>query len=173
MTPEFSRPERIDQITERERIVEISARAEERAALARRFDLPSIERLEARLTVRVEASGIVARGQVRAAVTQACSITDEPLTVEVDETVALQFVPDLGGEEEEVELSFGALDTIHYEGERIDLGEAAAQTIALALDPFPRGPAAIEALRAAGVVAEKDARRPGKLAGLGELLRRG
>ena len=42
MTPEFSRPERVDQIHERERVVEIAATPEERAKLAARFDLVAV-----------------------------------------------------------------------------------------------------------------------------------
>jgi hypothetical protein len=45
-----------------------------------------------------------------------------------------------------------------YEGGAIDLGEAAAQTLALSIDPYPRSPAAEAALREAGVKSEEDAR---------------
>jgi hypothetical protein len=38
----------------------------------------------------------------------------------------------------------------------IDLGEAAAETMALALDPFPRSPGAAAALKEAGVIGEDE-----------------
>nr|WP_276588799.1 MULTISPECIES: DUF177 domain-containing protein [unclassified Sphingomonas] len=164
VTPEFSRPERVDTIGEGERVVAIEARPEERAALARRFGLVAVERLEATYRVRREAAGILARGQVTASVVQACSVTDEPLTVGVDEAVDLRFVESLG-DAEEVELDETALDTIPIEGGAVDLGEAAAETMALALDPFPRGPNAAAALRAAGVVSEDEVEM-GPFAGL-------
>ena len=135
--------------------MEIGADADERAALSRRFGLVAIDRLEATLVLRREAGSVVATGRVAADVTQACSVTDEPLAVTVDEPVELRFVEELGGEED-VELSEDALDTMPIEDGTIDLGEAAAETMALALDPFPRGPGAAAALRQAGVIGEDE-----------------
>jgi uncharacterized metal-binding protein YceD (DUF177 family) len=165
MTPEFSRPQRIDTIGEGVRAIGIEADAGERAALAQRFDLLSVDTLRARFDVRREAGGIVATGRVEAAVVQACSITDEPLPARIDEAVALRFV-EPGGSEEEIELSNDLLDTVEIEGGAVDLGEAAAETMALALDPFPRSPRAAEVLRAAGVLTEEEARPEGPLAAL-------
>lgn len=170
MTPEFSRTERVDAIGEHERVVEIAATPEERAALAKRFDLLRVDRLEARFAIRREAAGVVARGRVEAEVVQACSVTDEPVSSQVDEPADLRFVPELEAGAEELELSADSLDTIPYEGGRIDLGEAAAETMALALDPFPRCGEAADALRAAGVLSEEEARPPGKLASLRDKL---
>ena len=48
----------------------------------------------------------------------------------------------------------------------IDLGEAAAQTLALALDPYPRSPGAAAALKEAGVIGEGEAGPFGGLAAL-------
>ena len=155
MTPEFSRPERVDTIGERARDIPIAATAAECSALATRFDLVAIDRLEARLTARRDEAGIVVTGRVAAGVTQACSVTGEPLAVTIDEPVALRFVESLAAGEE-VELDEDALDTVEIEGDAIDLGEIAAETMALALDPFPRGPGAAAALKAAGVVAEDE-----------------
>jgi len=175
--PEFSRPERIDTIGAGERSVTIVADAAERAALAVRFGLLSVDRLDATVSVRREAAGIVVRGQVGADVVQACTVTDEPIPVTIDEPVALLFVAegddsgaDAGGDGE-IELDPGALDTIPYDGGAIDLGEAAAETMALALDPFPRSPNAAAALREAGVLSEDEVKPLGGLAGLGDLLK--
>ncbi|SFN97775.1 DUF177 domain-containing protein [Sphingomonas sp. OK281] len=158
MKPEFSRPERLDTIGERERIVEIVATEDERAALAKRFALLSITRLDARLGIKRTDSGIVVKGRVTGAAVQACSVTDEPLDTKIDEPVALLFVDQLVSEGDEVELSDDALDTVAIEGGTIDLGEAAADTLALAIDPFPRGPNAAAALAAAGVISEDEFR---------------
>ncbi len=158
MKPEFSRPERLDTIGERERIVEIVATEDERAALAKRFALLSITRLDARLGIKRTDSGIVVKGRVTGAAVQACSVTDEPLDTQIDEPVALLFVDQLVSEGDEVELSDDALDTVAIEGGTIDLGEAAADTLALSIDPFPRGPNAAAALAAAGVISEDEFR---------------
>lgn len=170
IAPEFPRPERIDTFGAGERAVEIAADAQERAALATRFGLLSLDRLAASFRVRIEAGAIVARGTVSASVVQACSVTDEPIPVEIAEQVALRFVEESAVDSEETELSGDALDTMFYSGSVIDLGEAAAETVALALDPFPRGPGAAAALKAAGVIAEDEVRPLGALAGLRGLL---
>jgi len=168
--PEFSRVERIDTFGAGDRTVEIEANAAECAALAERFGLVSLDRLTASFRVRKEAAGIVARGTVDASVVQACSVTDEPIPVTIAEQVALRFVEEQAVDEEEIELSEDALDTMFYTGSAVDLGEAAAETVALALDPFPRSPNAEAALKAAGVIREDEVKPLGALAGLKGLL---
>ena len=54
--------------------------------------------------------------------------------------------PTDGGDE--VELGDDSIDVVFHDGAAIDLGETAAETMALALDPFPRGPGADAALQA-------------------------
>ena len=166
MTPEFSRPIRVDTIGDGERTVEVEANEDERRRLAGRFGLLAIGRLAATFAVRREAGGMLATGTVEAAVTQACSATGEPIEATVNEAVALRFVEDIAGDGDEIELSGDALDTLPIEGGAIDLGEAAAETMALALDPFPRAPGAEEALRRAGVMREEEVGAFGALAGL-------
>ena len=167
MTPEFSRPERLDTIGGEARAVTIAADAGERAALAARFGLIAVDVLEAEFAIRRSAGAVLATGRVHAAVVQACAITGDPLPVTVDEPVALRFVePGNGSGEDEVELAADTIDTIELEGGAVDLGEAAAETMALALDPFPRGPGAAAALAKAGVVSEEEAGPFGALAAL-------
>lgn len=164
--PEFSRIERADTIGEGERTVRIEANAAERAALAERFELKSLDALEAEFRLRRDAAGIIAHGHVRGAVVQACVVTDDPIPVEIDEPVALRFVTDDSAGDGEIELDEDALDTMAYDGASLDLGEAAAETMALALDPYPRGPNAAAALRAAGVISEEEDRPLNAFAGL-------
>lgn len=169
--PEFSRIERIDTIGAGARSIAITATEPERAALAARFGLLGVDRLEATFALQRDAAGIIARGRVEAAVVQACSVTDDPLPVTIAEDVALRFVTEQeAAAEEEIELDTDALDTMAYDGNGVDLGEAAAETMALALEPFPRGPNAAAALRAAGVISEEEAKPAGALAGLKNLL---
>lgn len=165
MKPEWSRPERVDTIGEGPRAIAISADENERAALARRFDLLAIERLDAAFTVRREGGAILAGGRVRASVVQPCSATGAPVPASVDELVELRFADELA-DDEELELSPDALDTLPIENGAIDLGEAAAETLALALDPFPRAPDADAVLAEAGVLGEAPAGPFGALADL-------
>ena len=101
------------------------------------------------------------------------SITEAPVPATIDEPVALRFVAHAESAPDEIELSEDDCDTVPIEGSAIDLGEAAAETMALALDPFPRAPGAAAALREAGVLSEEEARPAGALAGLREALERG
>lgn len=170
MTPEFSRGERLDAIGARARTVTIEANASERAALAKRFALIAIDALAATLTMRREMSSIVVEGRLTAAVRQACIVTDAPVEAELDEPLALRFVDEGEATQEEIELTSSDLDLIPLEGDAIDLGEAVAETMALALDPFPRAPGAADALRAAGVLSEDEVRPTNAFAALKEAM---
>jgi uncharacterized metal-binding protein YceD (DUF177 family) len=169
---EFARPQRIDTIGGEPRAVEIEADAAERAALAKRFELVGIDRLTGQFTIRRDAAGILVEGRVEAALTQACSITGDPLPATVGESVNLRFVPEDQAGHDEVELGDQDIDVIPYDGGAIDLGEVAAETMALALDPFPRGPNAEAALKQAGVLSEEEAGPFGALAALRDKLGR-
>ena len=122
----------------------------------RRFDLIGIERLETKAQLSREGDAVIAGGRLRADVTQACVASGDPVSASIDEPFTLRFVP-ASDPVEEIELAAADLDEIGYDGNAIDLGEAAAQTLALALDPFPRAPRADDKLRAAGVIAEDEA----------------
>ncbi len=154
IVPEFSRPQRLDAIGKGEHRVEITADEAERAALAKRFGLISIDRLESAMTVHRDATGVIARGQLTGAVVQACSVTGDPVPAQIYEDFAIRFLPEGNVEGDEIELSDEECDTVFYSGGAIDLGEAAAETLALALDPFPRSPRADDVLRDAGVLSE-------------------
>ena len=167
---EFARPQRVDTIGDEPRAVEIAADEAERMALAKRFALVGIVRLAGRFTIRRDAAGILVDGRVEAALTQACSITGDPLPATIDEPVALRFVPEDEAGQDEIELGDGDIDVIPYDGGTIDLGEVAAETMALALDPFPRGPNAEAALKEAGVLSEEQAGPFGALAALKDKL---
>lgn len=136
--------------------VELTATAAECAALAARFGLVAIRRLEATITLCADGPVVRAEGRLRAAVVQSCAVSGEDLPVRIDEPVALRFVPavDAPAGEEEIELQAGDPDEIEFDGRRFDLGEALAQGLALAIDPFAFGPAADEARRRAGLLDE-------------------
>lgn len=170
---EFHRAERVDAIGDQPRVIAVTADAAERAALAERFGLIEIARLTATFTVRRTAEGVRAHGRVDGAVVQACTVTGDPIAVDIDEPVDLRFVDADTPLPEEVELSADDCDVVDYRGGTIDLGEAAAESLALALDPFPRGPRAEAVLREAGVLGEGEAGPFGALAALKDKLARG
>ena len=61
----------------------------------------------------------------------------EPFEASIAEDFTCVFVP-AGMETDEIDPESD--DELPYEGEYLDLGEAAAEQLALALDPYPRAP---------------------------------
>ncbi len=149
------------------------AEPEEREALARRFGLVAIDRLAAETEIARKGESVIARGRIDAAVIQSCVASGEPVEAAIDEPFELEFRPSPGAgqHDEEIELGESELDIVFYDGAAVDLGEAVAETLALALDPYPRAPGAAEALKAAGVKSEEEAGPFGALAGLRDKLK--
>lgn len=166
-TPEFSRVVRADQVKRLTGETHIEASDAERAALAKRFGLLALDRLEADYALSEEAGAILARGRVRAALAQPCIASGEPVPETVDTDFSLRFVVESEtAEGEELELDAEDIDTIGYDGQAIDMGEAVAETMALAMTPYPRSPDADAVLKAAGVLSEEQASPFAALLGL-------
>jgi uncharacterized metal-binding protein YceD (DUF177 family) len=136
--PEFSRP--VDRRGLTAKPVDIAADAAERQALAARFGLIAIDRLEASVTLEADGEVVTGEGTLSAEIVQSCAVTGEDLPVTVAEPLHLRFVPETEIEEEEIELEEAQLDEIPYTGTSFELGEAVAQSLALAIDPYATGP---------------------------------
>ncbi len=151
LAPEFSRE--IDLRSLPSERVTLTSTREERAALARRFGIIALESLSATVALQPDGPATTAIGRLRARLVQSCAVSGEDLAVAIDEPVALRFVPAVSAnqEEEELELAPEGPDEIPYEGTIIDLGEALAQTLALAVDPYAIGPEAERARAEAGL----------------------
>lgn len=157
MTPEFSRSWLIRNLGGPKR-VEIEANDAERAALARRFNIIAIDRLGAEASLSRSGETVAAEGIVRAAVTQRCVATGAPVAAEIQEPFRVLFRPTfVAATDDEIELGEEEMDVAFHDGSRIDLGEAVAETLVLALDPYPRAHAA---LVQAGVKCEGDEAGP-------------
>lgn len=141
--------------------VELAASEAERAALAKRFGLVRIDRMEATIELVREAAGASAKGRLTADIVQSCAVSGEDLPVAIDEPVNLHFVPARAASapDEEIELEAEELDEIEFTGSLFDLGEELAQTLALAIDPYAVGPNAEVARRKAGLL-DKDTSGP-------------
>lgn len=121
----------------------VEANAEEREGLRKRFGLLSLDRLSCIFDLKRGADNIVlAEGHIQAQLEQACIITGEPVEEVIDEPFSLRFVPASDMPDDE-DIDIEALlqedaDDIPYDGRMIDLGEAAAEQLALCLAPYPR-----------------------------------
>jgi uncharacterized metal-binding protein YceD (DUF177 family) len=146
----------------------VEASEAERAALAQRFAVTSVPDLTASVTFDTDGEAVLANGTLTATIEQPCAVTRENIRYAVTEPLALRFVPaesmPVYAPDEEVELDTEDLDEIPYEGDVFDLGEAIAQTLALAIDPYREGAGADEARRQAGIVSDEEQAPSGPLA---------
>ena len=140
MIPEFHRPRAQASLAPAGETVAIAARGAERAALARRFDLPAIRHLAARFHLLPDIDGgVLAKARLVARFTQICVVTLTPFPATIAAPFMLRFVP--AGRESEGD-DPEAIDTVGVTAGMLDLGEAAAEQFALLLDPYPRLPGA-------------------------------
>lgn len=135
----------------------IAASEAERTALAQRFDLVRLDELTAEITLIKRADGIAASGVLHAMLTQACTATGMDVPAKMHEAIEVLFIPE-PNEGGEVELAPEECDTMFHDGRGVDIGEAAAQSMGLALNPYPRSKGAESALRRAGVKNEEEAK---------------
>lgn len=170
---DFAHSLSLDRIRDGDRIDIIADEAECRAVAAR-LGLKSIDRFEAHAALLREGEAIRATGRLKASLEQSCVATGEPVPAHVDEAFDLSFLPEPKASEpdEEQELSPAELDVIFHDGAAIDLGGAIADTLALALDPYPRSAGAEDALKEAGVIGEDEAGPFAALAALKEKMGR-
>jgi len=140
---EFSRPIAVEQIGPQETVRSIAANVAERQRLAERFGLLGLDRLEATVRLRRGRAGLIlADGHFEADATQACVVTLEPVPARLALDFAMTFgTPTVHGGAVVVGLDEEDPPEEIVNG-RIDLGEAVAQQLAIALDPYPRSPAA-------------------------------
>jgi hypothetical protein len=153
---EFSRPVSAESIGQRDQLHEIEATEAERAALARRFDLVSLDALRATIRLRRMSGGLIeAKGRYLAEVVQSCVVTLEPVPARLAEEFRVLYSTRPAEQQREVIVSAETEDPPEAAVRgMIDLGEAAVQQMALALDPYPRAPGARLARETSGKLAE-------------------
>jgi uncharacterized metal-binding protein YceD (DUF177 family) len=141
MIPELHRPIAVERIGPSGLDVIVEASAAECAALARRMDVPAVLSLTCRFHLDRDTAGtLLAHGNLMARLVRTCVVSLEDFTTTVEERFAVRCVP---GEEESDDVDPSAPDEIVYGDGTVDLGEAAAEQLALALDPYPRAPDAV------------------------------
>jgi uncharacterized metal-binding protein YceD (DUF177 family) len=169
MTPvEFSRRIALEQINDRGLNMVIAATAEECLALAARFGLHALDRLEADISLKPQGPNILLTAMLKASVVYVCRITARPLPADITEAVKLTYKaantktsagPQDNQANLEIELDADDLDTEWLDPQGIDVGEAIAQALSLALNPYPRAEDADAALPTLGILTEEQNRR--------------
>ncbi len=130
----------LDRVSAHGTDIVVEATDAERTALARRLSLPAILQLRCRFRLRRALAGAVdADGTLEARVVRTSVVTLDDFPQDVAEAFQLRFVP-VGQEGDDEDPD--SPDEIPFDGTALDLGEAAAEQLALALDPYPREPGA-------------------------------
>ncbi len=154
----FAHALRIDAIRDGERI-DLVAEDDERSAIAERLGLERLDRLEAHATLSRSGDCVHAEGRLLASLDQACVVTGEPVAAHIDEAFEVRFIPEpnVDAPDAEIELAPEDCDTVFHDGATIDLGNAVADSLALAIDPYPRSAAAEAAGRKAAIMSKEQA----------------
>lgn len=125
--------------------LDIVASDRERAALVRRFGFLDLPAFSARVTVDRRPGGqVVVEGRLRGKIVQACILSLDPVTQELDETFRIVFKQDMAEEmdpesgESVVSAQVDAPEPLS--GNLLDIGEIVAEQLSLAADPYPRKP---------------------------------
>lgn len=129
---------------------EADAAARER--LARRYDIPELARLSGTARIRpYRKEGLTLECRFEATLVQTCVVTLDPVTQTVDEEFVQRYLPEhlIGPvtapseSDREVMVDLDAEDAPEpMNAGKIDVGEAVAERLALAIDPYPRKPEA-------------------------------
>jgi uncharacterized metal-binding protein YceD (DUF177 family) len=126
--------------------LDITASDGERAALAKRFGFIGLPVFSARVTVDRRPGQVIVEGRLRGTIVQACILTLDPVTQELDDTFRIVFRQDLTEERDpesgEALLSAQADAPEPLSGNMLDVGEIVAEQLSLAADPYPRRPGA-------------------------------
>lgn len=149
---------RLDSMPTAGREVDLAPTADERAALAEHLGVNAVDALSVKLHAVKFRGGIRVTGQLTATVTQPSVVTLEPLQQEIVEPVDRIFLP--GGEKAyagpanaEIFVDLEGEDIPdHFEGNEADLTDLIIETLALAIDLYPRAPG--ESVEALGLKAE-------------------
>lgn len=118
-----------------------TARAPEREALARRYGVEAVDAFSVKARLTGTAGGVLVEGVVSARMTQRCVVTLEPVETRLQEAFERRFAPAAQIAQEDA-FDPEAEDPPEPLTDEIDVGEIAAETAALAIDPYPRAPGA-------------------------------
>jgi len=129
-----------------------TASEEECARIAKQFELVAVEYFKGEcLLAPWKRDGVKLSGFVRAKFMQPCSITLEPIEIQLEEPVEMIFVPDGSklsrprtNEEGELVFDFDGDDLPEtFVGDSIDVASVWLEFMALGIDPFARKPGAV------------------------------
>jgi uncharacterized metal-binding protein YceD (DUF177 family) len=129
--------------------VHVEADPREREAVARLWQVVSIQALSADLKIRRwKKDGVKVMGHIRGQVTQSCVVTLEPVVYDIDEELDQIYVPEgsplariPANDQGEMIVDPDGPDLPEtFAGDAIDAGAIVAEFAAMGLEPYPRKP---------------------------------
>lgn len=168
--PLFDAIVRIDRLPATGRTLEVHLDEDDREALAQSLTLSAVEQFDANLTIVPLRGGLRAQGRLVARFVQPSVVSFEPVVQEIDEPVDRVFLPEPSdhkptpGSEIFVDLEDDDFPD-HIDGPEVDLSALLIETLALAIDPYPRLPG--ESIEALDI--KLDAEEPSPFAALAKL----
>lgn len=153
--------------------VTLEADAQERTALAQRWDVEKVNSVRAELALtRWKRDGVRIKGHVQADIEQNCVVTLEPVASHIEEPVEALFVPEgsklariTTDDSGEMIIEAEGPDVPEtYSGDSIDVGAVCEEFIVLAIDPYPRKEGAV--LDTAEETDDEESTAPSPFAGL-------
>lgn len=154
-TPTLDAIIRIDHLPATGRELEVAPDAAALAAMAEQLRISAVEHFHATMTAARFRGGIRVLGRLTARIVQPSIVTFEPVTQDIDEPIDRVFLPepDKGhktapGAEVFVDLEDDDFPD-YIDGPEVDLSTLLIETLALAIEPYPRLPG--ESLDALGI----------------------
>ncbi len=142
---EFSHPVKVSELPKTGVDLVLEADDEERDELAKRYNILTLQSLNAKMrVVPWKGRGVHVNGGFAAHIEQACVVTLEPVEESVSGEFSIYFLP----ETEPVDLVDGEIvldpenedELDQLQGDELDVGEIVAEQLAVAINPYPRKP---------------------------------
>ena len=169
--PLFNAIVRIDRLPAAGRTVEVELDESSREKLATELKLTAVDAFFAKLSVVPLRGGLRAQGHLTASIVQPSVVSFEPVAQDIAEDIDRVFLPQdstakapTPGSEVFIDLEDEDFPD-HIDGPEVDLSALLVETLALAIDPYPRLPN--EDINSLGL--NDDAAASGPFAGLAKL----
>lgn len=145
--PEFSHIVQVSELGNRPLEINLTANDQQRAGLGKRLSLSSLESFKAKVFLTLlKNADVDVKASFTAQIIQPCTVTLEPVTSELQADFSITYSPVIeeddenDGDDDEV---FEDLDDMVEPPEplidqRLDIGEALVEHLALEINPFPR-----------------------------------
>lgn len=135
----------LDKMANQGAALDIVASDKERAALAKRFGFLDLPAFSARVTIDRRLGGqVIVEGRLRGRLVQACVLSLEPVSQDLDDVFRLVFKEDALDERDpesgEAVVSAQADAPEPLTGNLLDVGEIVAEQLSLTAEPYPRRP---------------------------------